>query len=111
MCSCYGPDGVPVSLCNRKKICLLQIFEPFKAVEAQSIQTNLKVKQVWYLISYAETKKDISMPQIYQPKIKSNLKWQVSKNMYQIYLKKHQLKMDIWYLKFEGYKIKHLDMK
>ena len=58
MCSCYRPDGVPVPLCNRDYVAtlrLLQRFEPCKAAEAHSIQTNLKVKHVWNLISCAET--------------------------------------------------------
>lgn len=42
-----------MSLHNREKLCLLQSFEPREAAEAQSIQTNLKVKQVWNLTSYA----------------------------------------------------------
>ena len=35
---------------------LRQRFEPRKAAEAHSIQTNLKVKHLWNLISYAGTK-------------------------------------------------------
>ena len=34
----------------------VQRFERRKATEAQSIQTNLKLKHVWNLISYAGTK-------------------------------------------------------
>ena len=58
MCSCYRPDGVPVPVCNRDYVAalrFLQRFEPCKAVEAHSIQTNLKVRHVWNLISCAGT--------------------------------------------------------
>ena len=59
MCICYKPDGLPLPLCNRDYVttlCFLQRFEPRKAAEAHFIQTNLKVKYVWNLISYAGTK-------------------------------------------------------
>ena len=65
MCSCSRPDGVPVPL-NRDHVnvlCLLQRIEPRKAAEAQSIQTNLKVKDAWNLVSYAGTK-HVSPPKI-----------------------------------------------
>ena len=59
MCSCYRPEIVPVPLRNRDSVTtlrLLQRFEPSKAAEAHSIQTKLKVKHVWTLISCAGTK-------------------------------------------------------
>ena len=37
MCSYYRTDGEPLSIRNRKKLCLLQRFEPCEAVDAQSI--------------------------------------------------------------------------
>ena len=54
---------IPVSLCNREKLCFLQRFEPREAAEMQSIQTNLKVKSVQNLISYPETKNVSAPPQ------------------------------------------------
>ena len=59
MCSSYRRDCEPVPLRNRDYLTTLrslQRFEPCKAVEAHSIQTNLKVKHVWNLTSYAGTK-------------------------------------------------------
>ena len=56
MCLCYRPDGVPMSLRNRKKLRLLQRFETREAAEAQSIKNNLKGEHAWNLISYARTK-------------------------------------------------------
>ena len=55
MCSCYRTVGVPVLLRKMDyvtKLRLLQRFEPRKAAEVYSIQTNLKVKHVWNLLSY-----------------------------------------------------------
>ena len=59
MCLCYRPDGVPLPLRNRGSVTTLRLqqrFEPSEAAEAHSIQTNLNMKHVWNLISYAGTK-------------------------------------------------------
>ena len=57
MCSCYRPDGAPVPLRNTEYIptlLLLQRFEPCNAAEAHSIQTILKVKHVWNIITLGQ---------------------------------------------------------
>ena len=59
MCSCYRPDGAPVPLRTTEYVTtlrLLQRFEPCNAAEAHSIQTIMKVKDVWNLISCVGTK-------------------------------------------------------